>query len=147
MIVGPEPALAPVTLPVIAPIVQVKLLGTDDVKLIFVSVPLQIAVLLLAVTNGSGLTVTVIAYVAPTHDPVTAVGVTRYSTVPATRLLGLVNTWLMVDPEPLLAPVILPEMVPIVQVKLLGTEAVKMIFGLVPLHIVAVLAVVTAGVG
>lgn len=38
-------------------------------------------------------------------------------------------------------------MVPIAQVKLLGTEAAKAIFGLVPLQTVAVLAVVITGTG
>jgi len=53
----------------------------------------------------------------------------------------------MVVPDPALAPVIPPVIVPTDQVKLLATEAVKMIFGLVPLQMVAVLVVVTTGVG
>ena len=50
-------------------------------------------------------------------------------------------------PEPALAPVILPVIVPTVHVKVLATPAVNAIFGLVPLHILFVAAVVTAGPG
>ena len=50
-------------------------------------------------------------------------------------------------PEPSLAPVMPPVMVPIVQVKLLGTLAVRLTFGPVPLQVAAVLGVVTTGVG
>lgn len=50
-------------------------------------------------------------------------------------------------PEPLLAPVIPPVMVPTVHVKLLGALDVSAMFGPVPLQVAAVLAVVTAGVG
>lgn len=50
-------------------------------------------------------------------------------------------------PEPLLAPVIPPVMVPTVHVKLLGALDVSVMFGPVPLQVAAVLAVVTAGVG
>jgi hypothetical protein len=45
------------------------------------------------------------------------------------------------------APVIPPVIVPIVQEKLLGTLAVKLILGPVPLQVVAVFAVVTVGDG
>ena len=58
----------------------------------------------------------------------------------------LVSVWLIVDPLPEEAPVT-PEMVPSVQLKVLAADAVKAIFGLVPLQMVAVLAVVTTGVG
>ncbi len=54
---------------------------------------------------------------------------------------------MIVDPDPLLAPVIPPVIVPIVQANELGVEAVNEILGPVPLHIVAVFAVVTEGVG
>lgn len=50
-------------------------------------------------------------------------------------------------PAPALAPVMPPEMVPTVQVNVLGADAVNAIFGLVALQVVAVLAVVTAGLG
>lgn len=53
----------------------------------------------------------------------------------------------MLFPEPALAPVIPPVIVPMVQVKVLGIEAVRLIFGLVPLQINAVAGVVTAGAG
>ena len=54
---------------------------------------------------------------------------------------------MIVEPEAALAPVIPPVIVPIVHAKLLGAEAVKLIFGPVPLQVEAVLAVVTAGLG
>jgi|SRR6266700_6970683 len=53
----------------------------------------------------------------------------------------------MVDPEPELAPVMPPVIVPIVQVNVLGVLAVKLIFVPVPLHIVAVEEFVTDGAG
>jgi hypothetical protein len=53
----------------------------------------------------------------------------------------------MVVPEPPVAPVIPPVIVPTVQVKLLGTLAVRAIFGEVPLQVPAVLGEVTTGVG
>lgn len=53
----------------------------------------------------------------------------------------------MVDPEPGFAPEMLPVIVPTVQVNVLGVEAVKLIFGLVPLQIVDVAGVVTTGTG
>jgi hypothetical protein len=50
-------------------------------------------------------------------------------------------------PEPALAPVIPPEIVPTDHVKLLGILEFKEIFGLVPLQIVALFGLVTAGPG
>jgi hypothetical protein len=147
LIVGPEPAPAPVIPPVTGPIDQVKLLGAEAVRLIFGLVPLQITAVLAVVTTGVGLTVTVILYVGPVQVPVEETGVTIYTTEPAVALPGLVSTWLMVEPVPATAPVTPPVMVPIVHVKLLGAEAVREILGLVPLHITAVAAVVTTGVG
>ena len=70
-----------------------------------------------------------------------------YCTDPELALLGLLSTWLIEFPDPALAPVIPPVMVPIVQVNVLGAEAVKAIFGLVALQVDAVLAVVTTGLG
>jgi hypothetical protein len=134
-------------LPVIVPTVQVKLLGALEVNTIFGLVPLQILAVEAFVTLGVGLTVTTILYAGPTHDPIVDVGVTRYSTVPAVKLLGLLRTWLMVPPEPATAPLILPVIVPTVHVKLLAALAAKAIFGLVPLQVLAVLAVVTTGLG
>ena len=89
MIVAPVPALAPVMPPVIAPIVQVKLLGIEAVNAIFGLVPLQIVAVAGVVTTGFGLTVIVTEKTA--HEPLAEVGVTRYSTVPVTVLLGLVS--------------------------------------------------------
>ena len=56
----PEPALAPVILPVIVPIVQVNELNMLDVKLMLVLLPLQMLFVLAVVTTGAGFTVTVI---------------------------------------------------------------------------------------
>ena len=50
-------------------------------------------------------------------------------------------------PEPALAPVIAPAIVPIVHVKVLAVDDDKLIFGLVSLQMIAVLGVVTDGVG
>jgi hypothetical protein len=145
----PVPALAPVILPVILPIVHAKVLGAVAVKGIFVVVLLQIATVAgTPVIAGVGFTVIVITYaVLPGQVPPVDVGVTRYSTVPAVALLGLVNVWLMVGPDPALAPVIPPVIVPMVQAKVLGALAVKAMFGLVPLQIDAVAEFVTVGVG
>lgn len=54
---------------------------------------------------------------------------------------------MMVVPAPGIAPVIPPVIAPIVQAKLLGAVAVNLIFGLVPLQIIAELAVKTTGSG
>jgi hypothetical protein len=56
----PEPAEAPVTPPVMFPMVQVKVLGVLDVRVILGLVLLQILAVEGVVTLGSGLTVTVI---------------------------------------------------------------------------------------
>jgi len=147
LIVEPELALAPVILPVMVPIVHANELGMLDVKLIFGPVPLQVPTVDEFVTAGAGLTVTVMVYREPVHEPPVEVGVTIYCTEPAVVLLGFVNTSLMVEPEPLLAPVILPVMVPIVQLNVLAALAVKLMLGLVPLQVLAVAEVVTAGFG
>lgn len=57
--VAPELALEPVILPVIVPIVQLKLLAELDVKEILVDAPLQILFVAAVVTTGVGFTVTV----------------------------------------------------------------------------------------
>jgi hypothetical protein len=54
---------------------------------------------------------------------------------------------LIVPPDPALAPVIPPTIVPIVQAKVLGALAVSVMLGPVALQIEAVAAFVTAGVG
>jgi len=87
--VGPEPKFAPVIPPETVPIVQLKVLGTDDVKPILGLVPLQMLSAGELVTVGAGLTVTVIIYGTPAHDPAVDVGVTIYCTVPAAPLPGL----------------------------------------------------------
>jgi len=91
LIVLPDASLAPVIPPVIVPTVHAKLLGALAVNAIFGPVPLQVLAVLAVVTTGVGLTVTTILYGLPIHDPVVEVGVTRYSTVPAVALLGLVS--------------------------------------------------------
>lgn len=53
----------------------------------------------------------------------------------------------MVVPEPGVAPVMLPVIAPMVQLKLLATLAVKEIFGLEPLQVLAVGAFVMSGFG
>jgi hypothetical protein len=143
----PDPLLAPVMPPLIAPIVHVNELGALAVNAMFGLVPVQIAVAGAFVTAGLGFTVTVIVNAAPTQFPVTEVGVTIYCTEPAVALLGLVRVWLINDPDPAVAPVIPPEIVPIVQVKLLGADAVRFMFGLVALQMESVAGLVTAGVG
>ena len=75
------------------------------------------------------------------------VGVTIYATVPEIVLLGLARAWLMVAPDPALAPVIPLVMAPTVQVKVLGTLAVSEIFGPEPLQAIAVAELVTIGLG
>jgi hypothetical protein len=54
---------------------------------------------------------------------------------------------LIVEPEPAEAPLIPPEIVPIVHTNVLGTLDVNEMFGPVPLQIIFVFAVVTTGVG
>ena len=63
------------------------------------------------------------------------------------ELLGLVSTWLIEDPEPLLAPVIPPLMAPIVHEKLLAVLEVSVMFVPVPEQIALVAAAVTTGLG
>jgi hypothetical protein len=59
----------------------------------------------------------------------------------------LVNTWLINEPDPALAPVIPPLMVPTVHVNVLATDDVSVMLVFVPLQIAAVLDVVTNVVG
>jgi hypothetical protein len=54
---------------------------------------------------------------------------------------------LIVPPDPALAPVMPPVIVPIVQANVLGVLEVRVIFGLVALHVEAVATLVTIGVG
>jgi hypothetical protein len=70
-----------------------------------------------------------------------------YSTVPAVELLGFVSVWLIMPPDPAVAPVMPPVIFPIVHANVDGTLDVREIFGLVPLHTASVAALVTTGVG
>jgi hypothetical protein len=144
---APPPAVAPVIPPLTVPIVHVNVLGALDVSVIFGLVALQIEVVAELVTAGFGFTVIVMVNGAPAHPPVVDVGVTIYWTDPAVELLGLVSVWLIVVPDPAVAPVILPDTVPIVHANVLGAVAASAMFGLVPVHVEAVAAFVTAGVG
>jgi hypothetical protein len=142
----PVPALAPVIPPVIVPMVHANVLGALDVSAMLGLPPLQIDNVAALVTAGVGLTVTEIAE-AEFTQPAREVGVIIYCIEPAVALLGLVSVWLIVLPLPALPPVIPPEMAPIVHVNVLGALAVSAMFGLVLLHIEAVGAVVTTGLG
>ena len=87
----PDDALAPVIPPVFVPKLQAKELGTEEVNAMLVAAPLQTDAVLAVVTAGLGFTVTVIVYAGPAQEPVVAVGVTTYSTVPAADELGFVK--------------------------------------------------------
>jgi len=78
-------------LPVIVPIVQVKVLAALAVKPILGPVPLHVAAVDEFVTAGIGLIVTVIGNTEPAQLPVVDVGVTLYITLPAVALLGFVK--------------------------------------------------------
>jgi hypothetical protein len=147
LIVAPAPAVAPVMPPVTVPIVQVKELEALAKRLMFGLVPLQIDIVAGLATTGVGLTVTVIAVGEPVQLPAVEVGTTRYCTEPAELLLGLVNVWLIVGPDPAEAPVILPLIVPIVHVNVEAALAVRATFGLVLLQIDTLAGLVTAGRG
>jgi hypothetical protein len=147
LITPPLPEDAPEMLPLMVPIVQLNVEGAVAASVMFGLVALQIATDAGLLTAGLGLTVTVIVNGAPAQAPVVDVGVTIYSTLPAVALLGLVSVWLMVDPDPALAPVIPPFTAPIVHAKLLGALAVSAMFGPVPVQIDVADALVTAGVG
>jgi hypothetical protein len=144
----PDPADAPVMPPLIDPIVHEKFAGVVDVSAMFGLVALQMVAVAAFVTTGLGFTVTVMVNGAGgVQLPVTDVGVTMYCTEPAVALEGLVNTWLMVLPDPAVAPVIPPVIVPMVHEKLLAVVDVSAMFGLAPLQIDIVEGLVIAGVG
>jgi len=147
LMVLPDPSLAPVMLPVIAPTVHVKLLATLAVNDMFGLVPLHVTAVLAVVTTGVGVTVTVIVYGSPGQVPVVEVGVTIYSTVPGVVLLGLISMSLIVPVTPGFAPAIRPVIVPTAQVKLLGALEVNTIFVFVLLQMLFVDAFVTTGFG
>jgi hypothetical protein len=147
LMVLPDPALAPVMAPVIVPTVHANVLGALAVSAMFGPVPLQVDAVLAVVTAGVGLTVTVMVADDPAQLPVVEVAVIIYGTVPAVLLLGLVRVWLMVLPDPALAPVMPPVIVPIVHANVLGALEVSVIFGPVALQIEAVPPLVTPGRG
>ena len=74
----PLPAEAPEIPPVIVPIVQVKLPGTDDDSGLSKNVPLQTDAVDAFVTMGFGWIVTRIVVGKPPHDPEIVIGVTIY---------------------------------------------------------------------
>jgi hypothetical protein len=76
LIVEPELAEAPVMPPVLVPSVHANVLVAVALRLIFGPVPLHIAAVVVVVTAGKGLTVTVIVVAAPTHEAAIEVGVT-----------------------------------------------------------------------
>ena len=97
-----------------------------------------------------GCTVTVIVFgTLGQAGVVVEVAVTKYCMVPAVEVLELLNIWLIVFDEVVLAdaPVIPPVTVPIVQVKVLGWLDVSAILLLVLLQMVFVALFVTTGVG
>jgi hypothetical protein len=75
--VVPEVADAPVMLPVFVPNVQANELAAEAVSAMLVAVPLQRLAVFAVVTTGVGLTVAVIEYALPAHDPAVDVGVTK----------------------------------------------------------------------
>jgi hypothetical protein len=72
----PEPVLAPVILPLIVPTVHEKLLAAEAVNAIFGPVPLQVVAVGKLVTNGAGLTVTVMVKGVPEQELALEIGVT-----------------------------------------------------------------------
>jgi hypothetical protein len=80
--------------------------------------------------------------------PPVEVGVTRYCTVPAVALLGLLKVCAIVLPLPALAPLILPVTAPIVHENVLGAVAFNGILVAVLLQIATAAGTpVTTGVG
>lgn len=142
----PFEGVAPVTPPVIVPIVQLNVApDTELVRAMLVAVALQIVSGLADVTFGVGLTVTIMFDVIPGQE--FAVGVTIYVTVPEVAP-GLVRTWEIVAPLAALAPVIPPVIVPIVQLKVApDTLLFSAMLVLVTLQIVVEPVYVTVGVG
>jgi hypothetical protein len=108
LMVAPDAAVAPVIPPVMVPIVQLKVLGVVAVNAMFGLNALHTEYAAGLVTAGFGSTVTMMVKPGPTHPPAVEVGVTIYDTVPDALELGLVSVWLIVEPDPALAPVIPP---------------------------------------
>jgi hypothetical protein len=133
--------------PIFVPIVHAKLLGADAVSVRLGLTPLQVLAVELFVTSGIGFTVTVMFDAAPTQFVPVAVGVTIYTILPAVELLGFVRSWVIAGPAAAEAPLIVPVFVPRDHAKVLATLDVRVIPGLVPLQVLAVLELVTAGAG
>ena len=74
----PEPGKAPVILPVIVPMVQLKLDGVLEVNVRLVFAPEQIRREALFVISGRGFTVTVMVNAEPVQLPVAETGVIMY---------------------------------------------------------------------
>jgi hypothetical protein len=98
------------------PTVHVKVDAVVAVRLIAVEDWLQTVSAVAVVITGFGFTVTVIVSDSAPQFPAMEVGVMMYLTEPAVELLGLLSTWLIRFPDPAVAPVIPPVIVPTVQV-------------------------------
>jgi hypothetical protein len=143
----PLPAVAPVILPLIVPIDQLKVLDMLAVRGIFVFVPLQILVVNGVVRTGTGFAVMIAVSVIPMQEPLIDRGVIIYSTVPGVVLLGLFSVCPIALPELSLAPVTPPVIEPTVQLKLLNAVEVKTILVDVPLQMFLVKTFVILGIG
>ena len=148
VMIVPDPELAP-DMPLDAvPTVQLKLAEAVDVNGMLSGKPLHTLTFVWLVNAGPGLTVTVIVSDDPEHPPVWDVGVTMYCTLPGVLLLVFASVWFIVLPLPLDALLMLVgngEIVPIVQLKLLGALAVSGKLN-APQVVAEVVAVIT-GVG
>ena len=87
----PDPPEAPVMPPEIVPTVQLKLPDVVEVKGMLNISSLHTTFVVGLVSDGPGLTVTVIVTGEPAQDPVVEVGVTIYSTLPGLVLLPFVS--------------------------------------------------------
>ena len=132
---APEPAVAPVIPPAVAPMVQVNEAVVLAVRVMPVDEPEQILSVGSVVTTGPGFTVTVIVTGSPKQASEVERGVTMYSTDPGSELLGLISVWLIFDPLPGVAPVIPPVILSIVHWKDEGMVDVSVIPVLPPLQI------------
>ena len=116
LMVEPLPAVAPVTPPVIVPIVHEKLLGMLAVKPIFVPVTEQIVVVAGGITVGEGLTVMVKVLTRPVQP--LAVAVTDIVAVTGVvPLLVAVNAGILSEPlvpKPIFALLVQAKLAPVV---------------------------------
>lgn len=116
--------------------VQLKVLFTEAVRIVFQLSPLQIAAVDALVTKGFGSTLIIIVLLEPVQVPLDAMGVTMYSIVPVVEFDGLLSVWMMLEPEPGVAPVIPPVMVPMLQLNDEGMLAERFTDVEVPLQMV-----------